>query len=78
MTLFQETIAKLKEEKFELDKTIRKIDYYLNSQHKHPFEKNINKPFYSLEENEWSGWRFYKKALIYRDWRSIWWHIFKR
>ena len=46
-------------------------------EHKTAFSKlpipDQSKVFYQL--NEWSGWRFYKKAIKYRDWKSIKQHI---
>jgi hypothetical protein len=52
---------------------ICEIEKYANKM----FEKNNTelkeKPFYHY--NEWFGWRFYFKALKYRDWKSIWGHL---
>lgn len=36
-------------------------------------ERVPEKVFYDMRE--WSGWRFYAKALRHRDWRSIIYHI---
>jgi hypothetical protein len=60
---------------FSQQETIQKIDSYLKSdlcRSKTPI-KNPNKVFYHY--SEWSGWRFYKKAVMNRDWKSIVGHI---
>ena len=54
-------------DKFNQGKTIKRIEEYVNCY----FEpvKEQRKVFYHY--NEWTGWRFYKKALLNKDWASI-------
>lgn len=46
---------------------IKRVEEYVNC-HFEPAEEN-RKVFYHY--NEWCGWRFYKKAILNKDWRSI-------
>lgn len=59
-------------EKFDLKNTIRAIETY---NEKCFFEtKDVEyKPFYKWDE--WEGWRFYKRALLNWDWKSIVGHV---
>ena len=58
--------------KFRLEQTIKEIEEYVNAKYQVD-DSYVNKPFYHY--NEWNGWRFYLKALKYRDWKSIKGHI---
>jgi len=60
---------------FNVNKTIKEIESYLTEAYniEAPI---IDKLFYHF--NEWSGWRFYIKAIKYRDWKSIIEHIKKK
>lgn len=52
---------------FELRKTIEQIKNSIKNNYS--AHKVLNKPFYNFYEL--SGWRFYLKAIRYKDWRSI-------
>ena len=54
--------------KFRIEQTIKDIEKYANAKYQSD-DSYVNKPFYHY--NEWFGWRFYLKALKYRDWKSI-------
>jgi len=54
-----------------IEETIKKISEYHDT-HFNP-DKHKDKVFY--HHTEWEGWSFYKKALKYKDFRSIWGHI---
>jgi hypothetical protein len=55
---------------FKLKQTIDEIEKYANACFEQNHKNLKEKPFYHYYE--WSGWRFYLKALRYRDWKSIW------
>jgi hypothetical protein len=61
------------EKQFDLEKTLKDIDIYAETQYSHLPIPNQSKVFYRI--NEWSGWRFYLKAIRHRDWKSLWQHI---
>ncbi len=58
-------------ERFFLGEAFKRIEEYADKQHKSYYD--TKKVFYHL--HEWSGWRFYLKALRYGDWKSIIRHI---
>lgn len=61
------------EQQFSLDDTLKHINLYGETMYsKSPIPKQ-SKVFYRIEE--WSGWRFYFKAIKHKDWRSIIGHI---
>lgn len=56
------------------DKTMKCINEYIDSHYEPtPCKMSKRKVFYHY--TEWSGWRFYLKALRHGDWRSIIGHI---
>jgi hypothetical protein len=59
-------------EKFNQEETIKRIEKYLSGAY-NPNPKPIKKVFYHW--TEWEGWRFYKKALLNSDFKSIIGHI---
>lgn len=59
--------------KFSIDKTIGEIEQYANKMYEQNTKELVKKPFYHYYE--WSGWRFYLKAIKYKDWKSIKGHI---
>ena len=58
---------------FNLEETLKKIDLYAEVAYSKLPIPNQSKVFYHL--SEWSGWRFYKKALKNKDFKSIWSHL---
>ena len=58
-------------EEFELRKTIEQISASIKNSYS--AQKLLKKPFYHYYE--WSGWRFYLKAIRYGDWKSIISHL---
>jgi hypothetical protein len=66
----------VKKQTFDLNKTLEQINLYAETAYsKLPIPKQ-SKVFYHI--NEWSGWRFYLKAIRNKDWESIKYHIWKR
>ena len=58
---------------WDMSETLKKIDLYAEVAYsKEPIPRQ-SKVYYSL--HEWSGWRFYLKAVRHKDWRSIKSHI---
>jgi hypothetical protein len=54
--------------KFNLEKIIEDINKFIAEDHIiAPTDKN--KVFYNYDE--WSGWRFYWKAITNKDWKSL-------
>jgi hypothetical protein len=58
---------------FNLKETLEKIDLYAEVAYSKEPIPGMSKVFYRF--SEWSGWRFYLKALRHRDWKSIRGHI---
>lgn len=58
---------------FSLEKTLKEIDLYAETAYSKLPIPNQSKVFYHL--NEWSGWRFYLRALRHGDWKSIKGHV---
>jgi hypothetical protein len=58
---------------FRYKQTIKEIEEYANAVFVKNHKELKDKPFYHY--NEWFGWRFYLKALRYKDYKSIWGHI---
>jgi hypothetical protein len=54
---------------------VNEIDLYVNQRYT-PTKEAKDKIFYHY--TEWRGWRFWLKALRYRDWPSIKSHMRKR
>ena len=61
--------TKMKEQ-FDVNKYFEYIEEYVAKEYE---PLTIKKPFYYYYE--WSGWRFYKKAVLNKDWKSIIGHI---
>lgn len=56
-----------------MKKIVKRINNYTETAYSKLPLPEQSKVFYSLDE--WSGWRFYLKALRYKDFRSILHHI---
>lgn len=63
----------VKDDNFSLEQTLKKIDPYADIAYSKEPIPGKSKVFYHL--HEWSGRRFYFKALKHWDWRSIKVHI---
>ncbi len=61
------------EKEFDINETLKKIDLYAETMYSKLPIPHQSKVYYRLEE--WSGWRFYLKALRHKDWKSIKSHI---
>lgn len=58
---------------FNIENLLQEIDLYIETAYSKLPIPEKSKVFYRLEE--WSGWRFYLKALRNKDWNSIVHHL---